>query len=302
MIKIRHLVIIASILAIIGLVGSLLTFRVSYPNEEVVQEMTIDSTFNEIEINTENVRVEILPTNDDNASVVLTGNIKKESAYNFSTEVKNQTLVIQADVLRKKIFQFFPKYLILELYVPTIMYDSLQIDNKNGRINLDGFQASNIHLETDNGTIRFNKVTTSSLIAKTSNGKIEGDHVETKTFEASTDNGTITANDLIADAIDVSTDNGKIIFNDVVGDIRGKTSNGSISMELEDLDRSVDLSTNNGRIEIKTTEKPTNATIASSTNNGKIEVYGNSSPHTVIGDGKHQIQLSTDNGSIKIYQ
>lgn len=302
MISQKKIVMIASILVLIGLIGSLLTFRISYPEERVIEEKMFESTFNEIKISTDNARIEIIPTDEENASVVLTGNIRKKSRYNFKTEVKDQTLFVKADVFGKKIFQFFPKYLIVELYVPTKNYDLLQVDNKNGRIIVDDFNAKNIHLETDNGSVQINNVTANLIIAKTENGNVKGENVESDTIEAITDNGTITGNMLLAKSIDVSTNNGKIKLFEVTGDVIGKTSNGSILVEVEDLDRSVNLSTSNGRIEVKTENKPTNATINSITENGEIKVFGESKPHMVIGDGKHEIHLSTENGSINVFQ
>lgn len=302
MFKAKTLVIAASILVIIGLIGSLLTFRSSYPLEEIVEEKEIEATFSHIEIKTNHSRVTILPTDEDKGSIHVFGNVKNKSVYNFSADVKEEKLIVKLDMKYRKILQYFPKRLALEVYVPKKMYDSLQVNTDNGRIVMDNFSAKDINLETDNGSIQMESVKTNSIVATSKNGRIEGHNIETDTMEAFTDNGNIEGNNIFANFVDVKTHNGRIHFIDVTGDMIGEVNNGKIILEVDDLNRTVNLSTDNGRIEIKTKEKPTNAMIISQINNGRVEIFGESSSHIVFGEGKNQIQLSTDNGSIKVYQ
>ena len=66
------------------------------------------------------------------------------------------------------------------------------------------------------------------------------------------------------------------------------------------LDRPIDLSTDNGRIEIMTTTEPTNGIIDVKTDNGKIDVFGKKNEQTVFGEGKNLIKLRSDNGGITV--
>ena len=56
----------------------------------------------------------------------------------------------------------------------------------------------------------------------------------------------------------------------------------------------------NGKIEIKTDKKPTNAILDLKTDNGKVTVFGEENWDTVIGKGEHLIKLISKNGKISI--
>lgn len=189
---------------------------------------------------------------------------------------------------------------MLQVHVPKQTYDRLFVENKNGMIAVAHVEAADIHLATENGIVAMYRISANKINALTVNGKVKGENVETETFEATTENGSVEGKRIHANTLDLTTENGEIRLFEVTGDIFGKTKNGSIFIEVTDLDRSLDLSTTNGRIDIKSAEKPTNASIHAFVKNGSIDIFGDKKPHTVIGDGKHQIHLETENGSIKL--
>ena len=124
--------------------------------------------------------------------------------------------------------------------------------------------------------------------------------MDAKDIYFETDNGNIELNNIEADSTNVQSDNGRIMLDQVKGKIIGKTDNGRISLVTDNLDRSIDLTTDNGRIEITSTSKPTNVTIDVKTDNGKIDVFGVKNEYTVFGKGEHLIKLKTDNGGITV--
>ncbi|NLI68460.1 MAG: hypothetical protein GX374_07435 [Bacilli bacterium] len=105
----KQLALVGLILMLFGLAGSLLTYRISYPKEGLVEEQSITESFAAIDVRSNHAKVEIMSTDENEATIVLRGNIRKNSGYQFSTEIKEETLIVHAKVSKRKFFQFFPK-------------------------------------------------------------------------------------------------------------------------------------------------------------------------------------------------
>lgn len=230
-------------------------------NNKIVIE---DLSFTNIAVITENAAVEIVPTKDSVAAVEYSGKTKKNKKFIFEADVKGDTLSVQFKEKRKWFinFGFSSLDLTLTVHLPERQYERLQVETDNGRIIAEQLQATDINLETDNG-------------------RIELKHVDAK-------------------AVNVKSDNGKIVLNNVIGQMKAKTDNGQISVVVNDLDQSIDLETDNGKIEIKTVKEPTNAIIDAKTDNGRVEIFGQENKYVTFGNGKNLIKLRTDNGRITV--
>ncbi|WP_100010331.1 DUF4097 family beta strand repeat-containing protein [Lentibacillus sediminis] len=258
----RKIAVIASLLIVAGVLGSVFTF----PSVEssVAAERDVDMTeIANINIRMDNGRVNVFRTDTSQAKIELEGSVSERDKPNFSVETEGDTLIIEV-AKERKLFQFitFTGSATLNLYLPPKDYDSLIVD-------------------TDNGTF-------------------QAEELAVKEIQALTDNGKITLDSITAETVDLNTANGKIVLADVEGKITGKTNNGSISFDTPDLDRSMDLETDNGSITIQTEEEQANAVIDARTDNGRVTVFGDSDWDTVTGDGDHEIKLRTSNGSITI--
>src|SRR5690625_5178363 len=100
--------------------------------------------------------------------------------------------------------------------------------------------------------------------------------------------------------VDVNTSNGKIRLDHVDGDVFGKTNNGAIEFIRENLDRSIELETDNGKIDIHTKQEPTHVAFDVRVDNGKVSISRSSNWDTIIGSGENLIKLKTNNGSINV--
>ncbi len=255
--------ILAIFLMIVG--GILLLFKPANPLQNNEKKIEVDdSSFTSIEILTNNAAVEIVPTNDSVATVEYSGKTKKKSKFIFKADVNGDTLSIQFKEKRRSFIPFGFSSINLKLLVkvPEKQYNKIQAETDNGRIKMESIQVKDIVLETDNGAI------------------------DMKNVKATT--------------INVKTDNGRIALDNIEGKFTGRTDNGGISLVTKNLDRPIELSTDNGRIEIQTDKEPTNATIDAKTDNGRVDIFGYDNKHTVFGNGEHLIKLRTDNGRITI--
>ena len=261
----KNKVFIILLLLLIGGVGISLMITIGDSTEKNTRKIVVENfLFTNIEIATDNAAVEIVPTDDSVATVEYLGETKKKSKYVFKAKINGETLAIQFKEKRRSFinFGFSSSDLKLLVKVPQKQYNKIQVETDNGRIKVDNIHAEEIMLATDNGTIEMKNVETSTT--------------------------------------DVKTDNGKILLESVEGKITGKTDNGRISLVTNNLDRPIELTTDNGRIEIQSEKEPANATIDVKTDNGRVNVFGNENKHTVFGNGKHLIKLQTDNGRVTI--
>ncbi len=223
-----------------------------------------DHSFTNIEVLANNATVEIVPSKNSEVTVAYSGETKKKTKYIFKADVKGDTLSVQFEEKRRGFIHFGMSFkdLTLTVSIPEKQYNRIQVETENGRIVAGNIQAEDISLETDNGAIELK-------------------HID-------------------ATAISVKTDNGKILLEDVEGKIKGRTDNGQVSLVTKNLDQSIELSTDNGRIEIQTEKEPTNATIDAKTDNGRVEIFGQETKNVTFGKGKHLIKLRTDNGRITV--
>ncbi len=277
----KKLSIIATLLLLIGIVGVLFTFNSENDQSKVLEEKVIDTNdFQHINIESNNGNITILPTNENTATVTLIGN---DHSAQLITNVDEDTLQIKTNTKETKLFSFgFPsKKASVEIYLPEKEYKQIYATSKNGKITMQDIVASDVQLETNNGKHQVDKLQSETVSLRSNNGKIE-------------------ANDIKANTVEVDIDNGKASLKQIEADVIATSSNGKISLETAYLNHSTDLQTDNGKIEIKTENKPDNVTFDLRTQNGKITVFGENNWDTKVGDGKHLIKLAAENGSISI--
>ncbi|QUW22362.1 DUF4097 family beta strand repeat protein [Sporosarcina sp. Marseille-Q4063] len=223
-----------------------------------------DVSFTTIDILSDNASVEIIPTDSTTTTIEYIGKKRKNAKFDFDADVNNETLTVKFKENRWNFLRFDLSFSKMELLVkvPQKQYDLIKTKNNNGKIKAENLDVKDISFETDNGNIEMKNV----------------DAVSTH----------------------VQSNNGKIILEQVNGEIIGKTDNGRIMLVTNDLERQIDLTTDNGRIEIMTTTMPTNGIIDVKTANGKIDVFGKKNEKTVFGEGKNLIKLRSDNGGITV--
>jgi DUF4097 and DUF4098 domain-containing protein YvlB len=264
-INIKRLSVIALILLIVGTVGSILTFRIHYKTPYALENKVIKERVTAINIHTDNVDTEIIPTNDSETRIKVYGRETPDIKLIFSADVEENTLSIKLKEKQEKMFNFdfFPLSFKLKVYVPEKQYETLQVHN-------------------DNGQVKIGKLTVKNMIASTNNGQLQFNHVN-------------------ATNIDVQSDNGAIHFlGDITGKMVGRTNNGKISLITPNIDYPIQLESDNGGIMIQTEKEPTNVTYEVQVDNGSINIFDKYKGSTVVGNGDHKIKLTTNNGEITI--
>ncbi|GGE31773.1 hypothetical protein GCM10011391_08050 [Pullulanibacillus camelliae] len=263
--KFKKVSILALVLIIIGLIGCALTWHSAAKTTKLSEEKRIQSTFSSLDVQSGNARVDILPITGEQAKVKLEGSEAADARTKLNVKVSGQMLHIQWH----QPFRLFHIDLgsafsepHLFIYLPKKQYDAIHIDNDNGRVKLDKLRM--------------------------------------KELDATTDNGELELSDISSQKVNVHSDNGGISLHRVTGRLHGETDNGRITLVTKSLDRHIELSSNNGRIDIKSSKQPTNARFDVHVDNGRVNLFNKYNGNAVIGKGKNLIKLSTDNGSITV--
>lgn len=254
----------AAIILAIGLIGSMITLpsTMNVARGEKIVETVSAEEIDDLLIKSDYARIIVEPTTEDDIKVVY--NKRKDTSTPLEVENKGSSVTVTIENQSRMWFNFgiFPFNETLKLSIPEKDYNRLTIQNKNGTINVQDIHAQNVTAHSNNGAIVLQNVV--------------GEHAE------------------------VSTNNGTINISGVTGEVIGKTKNGIITLETDDLDRPIDLETNNGKITILTAKEPTNTLFDVNVGNGTVTVFGKSNWDTIIGDGENTVRVAADNGLITI--
>ncbi|MGG3943637.1 DUF4097 family beta strand repeat-containing protein [Peribacillus psychrosaccharolyticus] len=258
----KKLSILALLLLLIGGIGSFFTFSQTI-QDEITTEKTVNSDMvKEVQILTNNATVEIVPTSDTETNVELVTKGVDVSKMDFSTKVIGKKLTIRLKEPSTFSIGFNIRSSHLYVYVPQKLYNSFVIENDNGNMKMSELKIKNLKAQTNNGRIELNKI--------------------------------------VAENVDVKSANGRLDLHDVEGNLKGSSNNGQISLATKDLNRNIQLESDNGKITIETDKEPTNTTFKVSADNGKINILDKYEGNTVIGKGDNLVDLESNNGKIEV--
>ncbi|MDM5214291.1 DUF4097 family beta strand repeat-containing protein [Peribacillus sp. NJ4] len=262
MINVKKLSIIALVLLLIGVIGSLFTFSQVTDKKATTEEKTISEIVTDIQIDTDNAAVEIIPTKDRETRIELVSKGVNVSKLDFTADVEGKKLSVKLEDRSTFSFGFHIQSLHLKVFVPDKSYKSFVVESDNGKLQISGLKSENLNVKSQNGRVELN--------------------------------------DIITEKVEVKSANGKVDLNNVEGKLVGSSNNGKITLVTKDLDREIDLESNNGKIMIKTEKEPTNTTFDVHVDNGKVDILGKHEGNTVIGKGENLIKLETNNGKIEV--
>lgn len=334
MLNIKRLSMIATLLLLIGILGSLATYKSVSKLESTTEEFTI-TDFTDIEISSNAGKIELVPTNEENALIEVTGNHLKN---NFSAIVTDSTLSITYKETAKKFYNFdlAKKSASVKVYLPQKNYETISLQANNGKLIVKGveateitlnardgaidlqnikadllsvkaingklianeLQATEINLNANDGSIDLQQIHADSLSVHSNNGRITADSLVGTTFELKANDGRITLKDIKTDSVAIVSHNGKIELEEITGTISAKANDGSINLVTDKLDHPIDFSTHNGKIHIQTNDDPVNTEIQAQARNGSITIFGEKKSLAVFGSGKNNINLSSNDGRI----
>ncbi|MGG4265460.1 DUF4097 family beta strand repeat-containing protein [Peribacillus simplex] len=262
MINVKKLSIIALVLLLVGVIGSLFTFSQVMDKETTTEEKTISEIVTDVQVDADNAAVEIISTKDKDTRIELVSKGVDVSKLDFSADVEGKKLSVTLKDKQTFSFGFQIQSLHLKVYVPEKSYKSFVVKSDNGKVQMNELEIKNLYVESEN------------------------DRVE--------------LNDIVSEKVEVKSANGRVDLNNVEGNLVGSSNNGKISLVTKDLDRNIQLESDNGKIMIKTDKEPTNTTFDVHVDNGKIDILNKYDRNVVIGKGENLVKLETNNGKIEV--
>lgn len=179
------------------------------------------------------------------------------------------------------------------LYLPASYTGDLEIELKNGAIEISEMRFAGLDLSSDNGAIKLTDIYADTFTAETRNGAIKVTRGEFKSLVASTNNGAVNLIDLTAENISAETSNGSVKLEGLTATkIKARTNNGSIGVE-NILAEDIDLGTDNGSVRGSISGRKEDYRIDVRTGNGKSNLKS-----TTTGD--KILVVRTGNGSVNL--
>lgn len=269
--------------------------------EQPVQQLVADKgEFVNVQVYSQNARIELLLSPDEEAHVDMKNHTAEDR---LQVELRGDTLDVQVIQKRKfSFFQFHSKTPEVTIQLPFRIYQRIAVETNNGAILSSNIEAVEMRLKSQNGRIKADELRTQSFNFQTDNGRIQLHQIQSAKGVAETDNGRIEVSSLQGQTFQAKTDNGRIILKNVRSAIHAETDNGRIEAYIPEILHDVQLTTDNGSIELMVDHEPKHATIRAEKDYGKAVLFGEKSRHLVFGDGSPLVLLKTDNGSIEVKQ
>ncbi|MCT8138123.1 DUF4097 family beta strand repeat protein [Anaerobacillus sp. CMMVII] len=267
-----------------------------------------------IDIHSSSPSVYLIPTDSDEITIELNGEVSSKLKNSFSLDVSTNRNKLKVKVNRKNetIRNFFGSMIInakLEIYVPEKLYDSITIQTSSGAITIEDLAATNIELRASSGSIEVSGLhAEKELNLASSSGRIEAKNSQAKTVKSAASSGAVTLKNLLTEKINVATSSGKIDIIDSEGEITAAASSGRITIENEQLNGNINVSTSSGRVEVSFDEL-SSAIIdfKGSSGKGNVSVPGmtfeeksNNQIYGKVGSGDYEIKVRTSSGGFDL--
>ncbi|PSL34320.1 uncharacterized protein DUF1700 [Planomicrobium soli] len=258
------------------------------------------SNFDQVDAEIDSGSLVILPSADNEIHVDVEDKHYKQK---LSVDILDRTLVVALKNEKKWGFFNFNanmKSPVVTIQLPSKTYEQIKLYTDNGRIVGRELQSTEVKAKSENGDIQFSRITANRLIAESDNGALELRTVQADVIAAKSDNGKIDLQDIQTKDVELETDNGSITMTNVTGNIQAETDNGRITLLSIDIERNIDLKTDNGSIVVETMSDPANVTIEADRDHGKANIFNEKGKRFIFGDGRNNVRLRTDNGSLTV--
>ncbi len=197
-----------------------------------------------------------------------------------------------------------------ELYIPESMQPTLRVDNENGDITVENLVLNNLVIEERNGDVDVRNITTIEDFAVISNnGDIGVEEVKAKDFDLNNRNGDISIETVDTAFSIIENNNGDVEISNmyVNNNIKMVNRNGSVYFDNLVYEGTLEVETENGKIEGELSGNTDDYTFVLKTVNGdsylndnKVEngTYGKGAKVAYAKSRNGKIYLSTDEGGI----
>ncbi|MFT4413986.1 DUF4097 family beta strand repeat-containing protein [Fredinandcohnia humi] len=308
-------------LVLVGLLGAIITINTSgaeaftFSSVDVNEIQEIEAkNITKVKVDSDQVDVNILPTNGEKIEVEFSGKVGKKSKKLYKLDIEEDGDTVEIRMEKKNKFQFMMfnfTRVSLNIEVPQKLYDSLQINTASGDINVDEIEAKEVAIESQSGDMEVvNVVSEGSLLLKTSSGDVIANDNQGKVVEIKTSSGDIEERDSEAKEISLYSSSGDIETNyQITSTLNINTASGDIEVDTEEITGDLLLESSSGDVDVRIGKSPASLAVdfKSGSGDGKVNLddlkFTEKTEKRIIGEigsGKYKLHARTSSGDFTV--
>lgn len=306
-------------LLIIGVAGTIVSVSASggfsfdtysLEDTEVVNGNNIDH----IEVDISATDLKVIPTDDSDITVNLTGEISRKYENEIKLDVKEKGDSLKISIAGEDQIKFNIGVLIvdtnLEIRLPEKLYESIRISASSGDIEIADQKAKEITLETNSGSIfADDMVSENDFTMMASSGEIYANNNRAEKFELKANSGDLIVDNQTAKKSTFNTSSGDINLTNALGDLEIEASSGSIMIDNDEVTGHIDARASSGDVDVEFSKEPESLAIRFNGSSGKGEIdyknvkYKEKSENEIVGEigsGEYELTVNTNSGDFNL--
>lgn len=314
----KKLATLAVIMLIAGTIGVFMTFNLqdlkSFGTEPVMIEKTIDpSAIHNVKVNSDSLNIEFKRSATNDIKVSLEGRASKKYKDRFTLSTATTSDGNEVTIQGSYKDTFFVGFNIMDVdlvvELPDRLWDSIEVDSKNGNIEVEHLTAKEAVITTGSGNIDTEELQAEIAKLSADHGNMDLEHVSGDSVDLQSRSGNIKLESYTIGQLKVHSDHGNITIEDGVGAVQGSTKNSNIRFNTKDIKDNVSLVTSHGNVRIETEKQPESAEIVLKHEHGNRDVdwkgieVSMDTEHAYsgkLGGGGIKVEAESETGNIKL--
>ncbi|WP_075980065.1 DUF4097 family beta strand repeat-containing protein [Bacillus massilinigeriensis] len=307
------------LLLVIGMVGTIVSLKAnggfSFDTYNVSDKKTVNGeNIEEVEIDSSSSDVKVVPTDEKEISIELSGKVSKKLKRKLQLDVVERGNKLEVALKGENQLKFNIGVLIVDtninVYLPEKVYQSIKVETSSGSNEIDSLKAKELSLRTSSGDLLArDSVAEDTFIIQSSSGEVDLKNNKANIFDVKVSSGSLYAVDLDGKESTFHSSSGEISLKNVIGEIVAEASSGEIIIDNEETTGNMYTETSSGDVSVAFDKKPTSLAIDFKGNSGEgnVEIkglkYDEKSEDNIIGQigsGQYKLKVRTSSGDFEL--
>lgn len=307
------------LLLVIGMVGTIVSLKAnggfSFDTYNVSDKKTVNGeNIEEVEIDSSSSDVKVVPTDEKEISIELSGKVSKKLKRKLQLDVVERGNKLEVALKGENQLKFNIGVLIVDtninVYLPEKVYQSIKVETSSGSNEIDSLKAKELSLRTSSGDLLArDSAAEDTFIIQSSSGEVDLKNNKANIFDVKVSSGSLYAVDLDGKESTFHSSSGEISLKNVIGEIVAEASSGEIIIDNEETTGNMYTETSSGDVSVAFDKKPTSLAIDFKGNSGEgnVEIkglkYDEKSEDNIIGQigsGQYKLKVRTSSGDFEL--
>lgn len=307
------------LLLVIGMVGTIVSLKAnggfSFDTYNVSDKKTVNGeNIEEVEIDSSSSDVKVVPTDEKEISIELSGKVSKKLKRKLQLDVVERGNKLEVALKGENQLKFNIGVLIVDtninVYLPEKVYQSIKVETSSGSNEIDSLKAKELSLRTSSGDLLArDSAAEDTFIIQSSSGEADLKNNKANIFDVKVSSGSLYAVDLDGKESTFHSSSGEISLKNVIGEIVAEASSGEIIIDNEETTGNMYTETSSGDVSVAFDKKPTSLAIDFKGNSGEgnVEIkglkYDEKSEDNIIGQigsGQYKLKVRTSSGDFEL--